>query len=214
VQEVRVDGSDRGAAHELPAGTFAQVGIAGGLLVGDGTSWSRWEEKTDTIGRPLFSGDNGFVDVHGDVVAWALGCGIDSTCDSLRVLDLTTGATRDIPAPASTTGWIPTGGEGSRDAFSADGRYLALRAGGTVAPDANHPSDSQLFVIDLQSDLVVSVANSTSDYAFSRVAWSPDGHWVFFETPTHTIGGYEASDNTTASFPGACCGVSLVSLPK
>jgi hypothetical protein len=214
VQEVRVDGTESSAAQQLPPGTFAIVGVPAGLLVGNGYSWwSVWNQTTGQLG-PQLSDTNGLVDVHGDILARGIGCRADSTCDSIRMQNLTTNAQHDIPAPAGTTGWIPTAGEGSRDSFSSDGRYLAVRAGGTVTSGANHPSDSQVYVINLDSGDVTQVPGSKTDSAFSRLAWSPDARWVLYETTSHATGAYRPSDGTSTSFPMKCCGVALAALPR
>jgi hypothetical protein len=212
VQEVRVDGSQSGRIEQLPSGTSADMGVPGGLLVSNDRWSSVWNQSTGRLGPQLVDG-NGLIDVHGDLVARGIGCGVDSTCDSVRVQNLATGAHRDILAPPGTTGWIPTVGEGSRDAFSADGRYLAVRAGGAIAAGANHPSDSRVYVIDLDNDGVKQVTDSKTNYAFSRVGWSPDGGWVFYETTSHSVGGYRPSDGTSTSFHASCCGVALAALP-
>jgi sugar lactone lactonase YvrE len=213
VQEVRVDGTEQGPIYQLPEGMFARVGVPGGLLVGDNTSVAKWDEATGELGASLFDGSSGLVDVRGNTVAWAIDCRLDSTCASLRVLDLATGSSRDIAAPTGTSGWIPTAGEGSRDALSADGRYLALRAGGPVPSGANHPDTSTAYVIDLDDNQTRPVPQSTSDNAFSRVAWSPDGQWVFYETTDHHIGAYRPDDRQATTYPGACCGVALFTIP-
>jgi hypothetical protein len=214
VQEVRVDGSESAAVQKLPPNTFALVGVPDGLLVGNGFSWwSVWNQTTGQLSPQLLD-VNGLIDVHGDVLARGINCNVDSTCDSLRLHNLATGAQRDFRAPAGTTGWIPTAGEGSRDAFSSDGQYLAVHAGGAVANGANHPSDSQVYVINLATGHVMQVPDSKSDYAFSRLAWSRNGQWVFFETAAHSTGAYRPSNATSRSFPANCCGVALASLPR
>jgi hypothetical protein len=212
VQEVRVDGTERGPTATLPSGMFARVGVPGGLLIGNDTSVVKWDQATEAIGDPLFDSSAGLIDARGNTVAWGLQCTQTSTCGSVRVLDVSSGSHQDFTAPIGTSGWIPTFGEGSRDALSSDGRYLAVRAGSDVPAGENHPPTSTLYVIDLQDNHVTEVARSTTDYAFSRVAWSPDGNWVFSETNDHAIGAYRPGTGENTSYPGSCCGVALITV--
>ena len=215
VQEVKADGTARGAPVQLPDGAFPVIGVPGGILLATTDSVTVWNQTTHQVGATipgLAPGAANLVDVHGELLAWVANCGADSTCGDIVVVDLSTGHQRDIPAPAGL-GWIPTGGEGSRDAFSADGDYLAVRAGPTTSA-SNHPPVSQLQLIDLATDADTTVAGSTSTYAFSRVAWSRTGEWVFYENSAHQLAGHNPTNGSTLVLGQTCCGVALATLPK
>jgi hypothetical protein len=67
-------------------------------------------------------------------------------------------------------------------------------------------------VLDRRTDTVTAVPGWSTNYAFSRVAWTPDCDWVLFETTDHHIGAYRPADGQHRDFPGACCGVALITL--
>jgi hypothetical protein len=213
VQEVQVDGTARDPAAQLPSGMVAQIGITGGLLIGNDTTVVKWDPSTGELGPELFSGSAGFIDAHDDTVAWGLECSRTSTCAALRVLDLATGTQREFDAPAGTSGWIPTYGEGSHDALTASGDFLAVRAGGDVRSGDNHPATSTLSVINLRTGEIHEVPHSTNDNAFSRTAWSPDNRTLFYEATGNTIGAYQPDTATATTYSGECCGVALVTIP-
>ncbi len=153
----------------------------------------------------LADGGSSFVDARAGRVAYASSCR-DGGCEMLTVVDLPTGVGLRIGAPAGTVGWVPTAGQGSRDVFSRDGRYLALRAFG--------PDGTQVHVVDLRTGATTPVPDSIATYPYSRTAWSARGHWLYHETAAGTVGAYRPSDGATRTYPVECCGVALVSLPR
>jgi hypothetical protein len=123
----------------------------------------------------------------------------------VRVVDLDTTATHDYPAPAGTLGWVSTAGQGSRHAFSPDGRYLAIRAATTPAT----PAMSELFTIQLTNGAPSLLAGAAAS-SYARVAWLPDSRWVATQTDDGTISAFDMHAGQTRSFPAKCCAVALL----
>ena len=143
------------------------------------------------------------------MVAWGVGCSSNSICTSLRLTDVKTGRSRDYPAPHGTVGWVSTGGEGSRDAFSSDGQYLAIRA----ANGASQLSPSDVFVVTVSSGSSFLVPDSSPPYSYSRVAWLPNSSWVVFASGAGSVNAYNIQNGQRRSFSTTCCGVALLAVP-
>ena len=213
VREVAVDGRYRSAIHRVPTGFSPISGVTGGLLLidtsGPGGGSVIWSPTTGRFGPHLPGPDVGnLVDVRASMVAWGVGCNYESICTSLRVIDVRTGRSRDYPAPAGTAGWVSTGGEGSRDAFSPDGDDLALRA----ANGKGQPVGSDVYVVDLSSGATSVVPDSSASVPYSRVAWVPDSSWVISASAAGSVSAYNVRDGQRRAFPTACCGVALLSV--
>ncbi len=208
-QEVSVDGRYHGPRYRLPLPQAPTVAVNGGLIFGAYV----WHTATNTTRALPTTGSatpNAF-DARGSLVAWGANCPPAplSGCASLEVLNLDDGKLRIYPAPAGTTGWIPTGGEGSHDAFAPDGQHVALRAALTPAG-----LSSQLYVLNLASGILALVPHAQA-FAYSPVAWSADGRSVLFESDTHTLGIYRLGDSTPRTLSQPCCGVNaLITTPK
>lgn len=211
VQEVGADGRYRSHIYRVPVGFSPISGVAGGLLLAGGPTNGSvvWNPVTGRFGTQ-FPGPNvgNLVDVRGSMVAWGVGCLPDSICTSVRVTDVTTGQSRDYPAPHGTVGWVSTGAEGSRDAFSSDGQYLAMRA----ASGASQQSPSNVFVVTLSSGATYLVPDSSPPYPYSRVAWLPASSWVVFASATGSVSAYNVQAGQRRSFPTPCCGVALLAV--
>ncbi len=213
VQEVGVDGRYRGPVYRVPAGFTPISGVAGGLVLVDTLGPAEgsvvWDPATGRFGSH-FPGPNvgNLVDVRGSMVAWGVGCSANSVCTSLRITDVKTGRSRDYPSPQGTFGWVSTGGEGSRNVFSSDGRYLAIRA----ANGASQLSPSDVYVLNPSSGATFLVPDSSASYLYSRVAWLPDTSWVVFASDGGTVSAYNVQDGQRRSFTTPCCGVALLSV--
>jgi hypothetical protein len=210
-REVEADGRSRNPLYRVPAGFGPISGVEGGLLLVDTTAGGSvvWNPATQRFGA-RFPGPNvgNLVDVRGSMVAWGVGCSPNSICTSLRLTDVGTGRSRDYPAPQGTAGWVSTGGEGSRDAFSPDGQYLAIRAANGVT----QLSPSDVYVVNLSSGATFSVPDSSPPYPYSRVAWLPNSSWVVFASGAGSVNAYRVQDGQRRSFPTPCCGVALLAV--
>jgi hypothetical protein len=210
-QEVRVDGSSRRARHGLPG--YPLAGVPGGLLLyrgagGYSSSVAVWHANTGKLGPTLFEGANAFIDAERNFIAWGTSCGT-YTCRAAELHDLSTGAKRVFDAPDGT-GWVTAWATGSGDAISANGRYVAL---GAAPTDSAPPASTDLYLADTQTGGLVQVPHSSND-AYARTGWSPDGGWLFFETTDHRIGAYRPADGKFRTFPGQCCRGTLVIAPR
>ncbi len=209
VREVQVDGPYKSPLYRVPAGFGPISGVAGGLVLVDAVAGGSvvWDPVTERFGT-RFPGPNvgNLVDVRGSMVAWGVGCSSNSICTSLRLIDVRTGLVRDYLAPHGTVGWVSTGGEGSRDAFSSDGKYLAVRA----AHGAGQASPSDVYVVNVSSGATTLVPDSSPPYPYSRVAWLPESSWVVFASGAGLVNAYRVQDGQRRSFPTPCCGVALL----
>jgi hypothetical protein len=212
VQEVGADGHYKSPLYRLPFGFSPVSGVAGGLVLvdtvnGGGVVWDPWTQRFGA----RFPGPNvgNLVDVRGSKVAWGVGCSPYSICTSLRLSDVRTGRSRDYPAPSGTVGWVTTGAEGSRDAFSADGKYLAIRA----ANGASQRSPSDVYIVNVSSGVTFSVSDSSPPYPYSRVAWLPKSSWVVFASGASSVSAYNVANGQRRSFSTPCCGVALLAVP-
>src|ERR1700694_6142019 len=142
------------------------------------------------------------------MVAWAQGCLPDRICTSIRVTALTTGHTHDYPAPRGTTGWVAPGGQGSRDAFSSDGKYLAVRA----AKGASQFSPSDVYIIRISTGSKSLMPDSGSLSPYSRVAWLPNSYWVVAPSATGSTQAFNVQGGQHRSFSTPCCGVALLTV--
>ena len=210
-EEVGANGRYKSPLYRVPSGVPIS-GVTGGLLLVNalGDSGVVWDPVTRRFGT-RFPGPNvgSLVDVHGSMVAWGVGCSPSSICTSLRLTDVTTGRSRDFPAPHGTVGWAATGGEGSRDAFSSDGQYLAVRA----ASGASQQSPSDVYVVNVASGVSFLVPDSSQPDPYSRVAWLPDSSWVVFASGAGLVNAYQVQDGQRRSFPTPCCGMALLAVP-
>ena len=211
VREVEADGRSKSPLYRVPAGFGPISGVAGGLVLVDTIAGGSvvWDPVTQHFGT-RFPGPNvgNLVDVRGSMVAWGVGCSANSICTSLRLTDVRNGRSRDYPAPHGTVGWVSTGGEGSRDAFSSDGRYLAVRA----AHGASQLSPSDVYVLNVSSGATFSVPDASPPYPYSRVAWLPNSPWVVFASGAGSVNAYRVQDGQRRSFLTPCCGVALLAL--
>jgi hypothetical protein len=211
VREVKADGRSKSPLYRVPAGFSPISGVAGGLVLVDTMAGGSvvWDPVTNRFGT-RFPGPNvgNLIDVRGSTVAWGLGCSVNSVCASLRLTDVRTGRSRDYPAPHGTVGWLSTGGEGSRDAFSSDGRYLGVRA----ANGDGQLSPSDVYVVNVSSGASSLVPDSSPPYPYSRVAWLPNSSWVVFASAAGSVSAYNVRDGQRRSFPTPCCGVALLSV--
>jgi hypothetical protein len=211
VREVDADGRHKSPPYRVPAGFGPISGVTRGLVLVDTQAGGSvvWDPVTQRFGT-RFPGPNvgNLVDVRGSMVAWGVWCSSNSICTSLRLTDVTTGRSRDYPAPHGTVGWVSTGGEGSRDAFSSDGRYLAVRA----ANGGSQLSPSDVYVVNVSSGASSLVSDSSPPYPYSRVAWLPDSSWVVFASGAGSVSAYNVRDGHRRSFPTPCCGVALLAL--
>ena len=207
-QEVGVDGRYRGPVYQLPFAGAATAAVTGGLIRGD----QFWSTATNTIGFLPASGSaapNVF-DARGSLVAWGVNCQpVLPGCSSLEVLNLADHKRHTYPAPAGTTGWVPTAGEASHNAFGPDGRHVAMRVVLSTGP-----LSSQVGVLDLATGTSTLVPHSQAQ-AYSPLAWTPDGRSVLFENDTHTLGIYRLGDVAPRTLSQPCCSVSaLITAPK
>ena len=213
VQEVGANGRYRGSVYHVPPGFSPISGVVGGLVlvdtIGPQGGGVVWGPATGRFGT-RFPGPNvgNLVDVRGSKVAWGAGCSADSICTSLRVTDVRTGRSRDYPSPPGTFGWVSTGGEGSRDAYSSGGHYLAVRA----AHGAGELSASDVYVVNMTSGATSLVPDSTATSPYSRVAWLPNTLWVISASSTGSLSAYNVHDGKLRSFATPCCGVALLSV--
>jgi hypothetical protein len=210
VREVDVTSAHQRAAQRLPQGSVVITGIRGGLLVttSDGGAAS-WNPDTRRFGA-RFPGPNrgNLVDVRGSLVAWGIDCDPNSFCRRIGVYDLDHHTRQEFSSPPGTGGWVTTGGQGSRDAFSPDRRYLAVRA---IDPDAAH---SRVFVVELATDAISEVPDSSSVSPYSRVAWAPATNWVVFEHDPDELRAYEPTTGAALAVRRSGTAVALVTVPR
>jgi hypothetical protein len=206
-QEVSVDGRYRGPRYRLPFAGAATAAVNGGLIRG-GTVWSTATNTTRAIPGSR-SGTPNVFDAHGSLVAWGVSCQpVLPGCAALAVVNLADNTEHTYPAPAGTAGWVPTAGEGSHDAFAADGGHLALRVAITSTPLL-----SRVYVLSLATGTSTLLPNTQAG-AYSPVAWSPDGRSVLYENTSHTLATYRLGDEslrTLSQHP--CCGA-LITAPR
>ena len=159
-QRVKLDGTPVGAELALPplfvlgsdgAGAPLLWGVSGTYLVDPATSsWQRVSEQ-----RLVGWGAAAFVD---------LGCDAGLPCH-WRVHDRLTGETRLLPEPVPDEALRTF----DRGRVSPDGRWLAR-----VGRDG-----SSLQVVDLATGSLRDLV-AEGDGVVSDLAWSPDGHWLFW----------------------------------
>jgi hypothetical protein len=205
-QEVSVDGSYHSPQYQLPGGVGGAIAsVNGGIVRVGGASTDIWYPDTNTTGPKLSNIGSAFVGAQGSRLAWGLDCSSFSACRAVKLLDVATNRSRTYPAPKGTAGWVPTGGQGSHNVLSPDGKRLALRAALTRGVPNTVPA-SRVYALDLATGTTTLVPHSEAP-AYSRIAWSPDGQWVLFETNAHTLGAYRPAKGTFRTLPQQCCEV-------
>jgi len=200
VQEVRVDGRGGGPRRQFQLAVAPTAAVDRGLVFSDRV----WYPATDAVRYlPYIDAEapNAF-DAHGSLVAWGVNCAPSplNGCASLEVYNLANHTQRSYPAPAGTTGWITTAGEGSHGAFAPNRRQLAMRAVQTSADQT-----SWLYVLDLATAKTTVVPHSLAR-TFSPVAWTTT-QAVLFESDAHHLGEFRPSSAASRMFSVPCCAV-------
>jgi len=207
-REVAVDGSFLGPIRSVPTGDAVISGARGGLVLDTAEGALLWNTTDSRLGPTIVGAHrSNLVDVRGSELAW-VGCTPGGGCTTLHVADLATGQASDYPAPPSTSGWISTAGEGSRDAFSPDGRHLAVRA----AAATGGTSASNVYVIDLTTGTTVLVPDTAAG-PYSRIAWLAGDGGIVSQLDDGTVKVNNVTNNTTRSLAKAPSGVAILTTP-
>ena len=207
-QEVGVDGRYRGPVRSVPTGDAVVTGATEGVVLDTADGTVLWNPSSGRYGATIVGAHrSNLIDVQGSKLAW-VGCTTEGACTTAHVADLTTGQSRDYPAPPGTSGWISTGGEGSRDAFSPDGRYLAVRATSVT----HGATSSNIYVIDLARKTTSLVAG-TSASPYSRSAWLQHERGIVSQHDDGAIQVNDLIDRTIRVFARAPSGVAILTTP-
>jgi Tol biopolymer transport system component len=106
------------------------------------------------------------VAAHGRTVAWMGPC--DVPLCSVHLTDVVTGDDRAVLLGTTEVDWVA-------GKFSPDGRYLAVQAYRTPAPERWEPG---VLVVDADAGAARFVEVSQANGGSPMLAWSPDGRWL------------------------------------